>query len=75
VALERDGERVVYGLIEPGTHVVVEGRRQISLRLGDAGAVRLSVNDGPSRTPGRDGEVVELNVTSDDVPAPTNSSD
>lgn len=75
VAVESDGERVVYGLIEPGKHVVVEGRRLIKLRLGNAGAVELSVNDGPRRTPGASGEVVELEVTSDDVPAWTGLSD
>lgn len=64
VAAERDGERVVYELIEPGKRVVVEGQRRISLRLGDAGSVQVSINDGPSRTPGADGEVVELEVTS-----------
>jgi cytoskeletal protein RodZ len=69
VAAESDGERVVYGLIQPGERVVVEGHRRISLRLGDAGAVRLSINDGPKRTPGADGEVVDLDVTSDAVHA------
>jgi cytoskeleton protein RodZ len=71
VTVERDGERVVYELMAPGQNVVVEGHRQIALRLGDAGAVRLSVNDGPTRTLGRAGEVVELNVTADDLPAST----
>jgi cytoskeletal protein RodZ len=67
VAVNSDGERVVYGLIEPGKRVVVEGRRRISLRLGDGGSVRLSINDGPRRTAGGDGEVVELEVTSADA--------
>jgi hypothetical protein len=65
VVAESDGERVVYGLIEPGKHLVVEGERHISLRLGDAGSVQLSINGGPTRTAGADGEVVELEVASD----------
>ena len=69
VAAESDGERVVYGLLEPGERVVVEGQRRISLRLGDAGSVQLSINDGPLRTPGGDGEVVELEVTPSDIPS------
>ena len=69
VAAESDGERVVYGLIEPGKSIVIEGQRRISLRVGDAGAVRVSINDGPRRTPGADGEVVDLDVTSDAVQA------
>jgi transcriptional regulator with XRE-family HTH domain len=67
VAAERDGERVVYGLIEPGRRVSVEGQRLISLRLGDAGAVELSINGGPTRTAGADGEVLELEVAPDAV--------
>lgn len=35
----------------------------ISLRLGDAGSVTLSINDGPRRSAGVDGEVVELKLT------------
>ena len=69
VAAESDGERVLYGLIEPGKRLVVEGQSRISVRLGDAGSVRLSINDGPRRTPGAEGEVVDLEVTSDGVKA------
>ncbi len=67
VAAESDGERVVRGLLEPGRRVLIEGQRRILLRLGDAGSVQLSINDGPSRTAGADGEVVDLEVTPDVV--------
>jgi hypothetical protein len=67
VVAESDGERVLYGLIEPGEHIVLEAQRKISLRLGDAGSVTLSVNEGPHYTPGLEGEVVELEVTPEDV--------
>jgi cytoskeleton protein RodZ len=67
VAAESDGERVMYRLIEPGERLTLEGQQLISLRLGDAGAVTLSVNDGPQRSLGRDGEVAELEVTLDNV--------
>jgi hypothetical protein len=63
IAAEADGERVLYRLVEPGEQLVLEGQHLISLRLGDAGAVRLSINDGGSRSFGRDGEVVDLEVT------------
>ncbi len=75
VAITRDGERVVYGLIEPGTRVAVEGHRLISVRLGNAAAVQLSVNGRPHRIPGAAGEVVELEFTPDDLPALTGVSD
>jgi cytoskeletal protein RodZ len=67
VAAKSDGAQVVYRLIEPGERLVVAGQRRIWLRLGDAGSVQLSVNDGPPRTPGEDGEVVELEVTPADA--------
>jgi hypothetical protein len=67
IAAESDGERVVYGLVEPGKQLIIEGRHRISLRVGDAGSVRVSINDGPHKTPGAEGEVVELEVTSEDV--------
>jgi hypothetical protein len=67
VVAESDGERVLYGLIEPGERIVLGAQRKISLRLGDAGSVTLSVNEGPHYTPGLDGEVVELEVTPEDV--------
>lgn len=67
VAAETDGERVMYRLVEPGEQLVFEAHRMISLRLGDAGSVTLSINDGARRSPGRDGEVVELEVTPDNV--------
>jgi cytoskeleton protein RodZ len=67
VAAETDGERVMYRLVEPGERVVFEGQRLIALRLGDAGSVTLSINDGASRSLGGEGQVVELKVTPDNV--------
>ena len=63
VAAESDGERVIYRLLSPGERVMLEGERVIALRLGNAGSVTLSINDGPRRSPGRDGQVVELELT------------
>jgi cytoskeletal protein RodZ len=67
VSAETDGERVVYRLVEPGERLVLEGQQVISLRLGDASAVTVSINDGAGRILGREGEVVELEVTPDSV--------
>lgn len=67
VAAKSDGLRVLYRLVKPGERLVLEGQHVISLRLGDAGAVTLSINDGPKRSLGRDGEVAELEVTPDNV--------
>ena len=67
VAAETDGERVMYRLVEPGERVVLEGQRRIALRLGDAGSVMLSINGGASRSFGGHAQVVELEVTPDNV--------
>jgi transcriptional regulator with XRE-family HTH domain len=67
VAAESDGRRVMYRLVEPGERLMLEGQHLISLRLGDAGAMTLSINGGPERSIGVDGEVAELEVTLDNV--------
>ena len=69
VAAEIDGERALYRMVKPGERVVLTGQRAISLRLGNAGSVTLSINDGPRRSAGDDGEVVELTLTPDNVEA------
>ena len=69
VAAESDGKRVLYRLVEPGERLVLEGHRAISLRLGNAGSVMLSINDRPGRLPGGDGEVLDLKFTPDSVGA------
>jgi transcriptional regulator with XRE-family HTH domain len=67
VAADTDGERVMYRLVGPGEHLVLEGHDVISLRLGNAGAMTLSINDGATRSFGGDGEVVQLEVTPETV--------
>lgn len=67
VAAESDGERALYRLVKPGERVVLEGQRMLALRLANAGAVTLSINDGPPRSAGDDGDVVELTLTPDNV--------
>ena len=64
---ESDGRRTIYRLVSPGEHIRLEGQRGIALRLGNAGSVMVSINEGVSRSPGRIGEVVEMVVTPDNV--------
>jgi cytoskeletal protein RodZ len=70
VAAEADGERVIYRLVKPGERVVLDAEQMISLRLGDAGSVTLSINDGAPQSPGGSGEVVQLEVTADTEATP-----
>lgn len=67
VSGEADGARVIYRMVEPGESVVLEAERAISLRVGDAGAVMLSINGGSRHVAGVHGEVVDLSVTAEDV--------
>ena len=74
VAADTDGKRSMYRLVEPGERLLLEAHRVISLRIGDAGAMTLSINDGPRRSAGGDGEVVELTLTPDNVEAMRDSA-
>jgi transcriptional regulator with XRE-family HTH domain len=69
VAAESDGKRALYRLVAPGEHVVLEGQRMISLRLGNGGSVTLSINDGPRRLAGNDSEVIDMKLTPENVDA------
>jgi cytoskeletal protein RodZ len=63
VSLTVDGERVVYRTLAPGEAVTLRMRQQASLRVGDAGALRLAA-DGSAPLPlGSDGEVRTLVLT------------
>jgi cytoskeletal protein RodZ len=67
VSVVADGERVVYRLMQPGDRTLVEARRLITLRVGDAGAVAYSINGMLGRPLGRDGEVVTVRITNENV--------
>lgn len=60
-----DGTRVVYRLMQPGERALVDARRAITLRLGDAGAVDYSLNGVTGRPLGSDGEAVTVRITGD----------
>ena len=67
ITAEADGTRALYRLVEPGERVVLEARERVSLRLGDAGSVLLSINGGVARSFGGHAEVVTLIVTPGNV--------
>ncbi|HJR60158.1 MAG TPA: RodZ domain-containing protein [Vicinamibacterales bacterium] len=60
-----DGKRVIYRLLQPGEHVTVEARNEVSFRVGDAGAFDYSINGTPAKPPGAPGEVREFQITRD----------
>lgn len=58
-----DGVPTTYGILEPGSPLVIEAAREIELRVGNAGAVRFSINGHPGRPLGSSGQVVNLRIT------------
>ena len=67
VAADTDGERVLYRLVEPGERVQLQAHNRIVLRLGNAGAMTLSINGGPGRSFGAVGQIVNLDITPGNV--------
>ena len=67
VSAVADGERVVYRLMQPGERTLVEARRVITLRVGDAGAVAYSINEATGRPLGRNGEPVTVRITDENL--------
>lgn len=67
VSAVANGERVVYRLMQPGERTLVEARSAITLRVGDAGTVAYSINGVTGRPLGRNGEVVTVRITNDNV--------
>ena len=63
-----DGKRTVYRLLETGERVTLTGTRDISVRAGDAGAVRWQVNGREPVPMGRPGEVLTARATPEPEP-------
>ena len=58
-----DGGDTVERLLPPNETVVLEVEEEATLRIGDAAALSLLINDRATRSLGRDGQVVQLHVT------------
>jgi cytoskeletal protein RodZ len=65
VSARADGDVVVYRLMQTDERTVVEARHAIALRIGDADAVVYTINGSPGRPLGRSGQVVTLDITTD----------
>ena len=63
VTASADGQRVVYQLLAAGSERSLTGSREIVLRAGDAGALRLTVNGRDAGAFGRPGEVRQARIT------------
>ena len=65
VAATADGASVIYRLLKPGEQVVVEARKELSFRIGNAGAFIYSINGVPGKPLGGPDEVREFDITAD----------
>jgi hypothetical protein len=63
LAAYADGRRVEYRLVPEGSQLTFRGDREITLRVGDAGALRLIVNGRDAGLLGRPGEVRTVRIT------------
>lgn len=68
-----DGERKVYRLLDVGETIRLEGQKQIRLLVGDAGAVRYTINGQPARPLGSAGDVRSVIISGDTVGRLTNN--
>ena len=66
ITASTDGNRVLYRLMDAGTTEALRARRTITLRVGNAGGVKWSVNGQPATVMGRPGEVRTVKVSADD---------
>lgn len=64
-----DGERVVYRLLAPGERHMLTVQREAVLRVGDPGALRLSINGEPAAALGSPGQPVTVRITPDSYQA------
>lgn len=48
--------------IQPGEEIAIAAEKKFNLLIGNAGAIRLTLNDKPVTVPGKNGQVVTLNL-------------
>ena len=65
VAATADGASVIYRLLKPGEQVTVEARKELSFRIGNAGAFVYTINGVAGRSLGGPDEVREFDITTD----------
>lgn len=66
ISASADGTRVLRGTMEAGTTETLRAQRTITMRVGNAGGVKLSVNGRPAAVLGQFGEVRTVSFTAKD---------
>ena len=67
IAATLDGTPRLSRLLEAGEQITLKAEREIVLKLGDAGAVSITVNGEPIRMLGDPGQVVTARIAQDNV--------
>jgi hypothetical protein len=67
VAANADHERVIYRLLAPEERVAVAAANHVHLRIGDAGALLVSVNGSSPVPAGSAGEVRNVSIARDNA--------
>jgi len=67
VSATADGERVIYRILQPGEKHTLTAARELTLRLGDAGALTWTINGRDAGTPGASGAVRNARITPDNA--------
>ena len=65
IAVSVDGTRVLFQTMEAGATQTFTVRREILIRVGNAGVAKWSVNGQPPAPMGRMGEVRTITLTAD----------
>ena len=63
VTATADGERTIYRTLQPGERINLTAERNVTIRTGDAGALKWQVNGRPAVPMGNWGEVRTVTVT------------
>jgi hypothetical protein len=63
VAADADGRRVVYRVLNANEQVTVSASTEVRLRIGNAGAVLVAVDDEPAVAAGAPGAVRTIGLT------------
>lgn len=67
VAASTDGTRVVYRVLQPGERETLRARREIAMRIGNAGGISWTVNGQERGTMGKAGEVRDVMLSKENA--------
>ena len=68
VEVTADGEQILAGILEEGQDQIWTAEREISIRIGNAAGLRLTVNGVDMGPLGEDGSVIDVEYTLDTLP-------